>query len=67
MYPESIDYLAFFMSLSLDLPGWVDCPNRNVADFDAHKISYLTCGDCLDLSIFYAGNSTMHMDQIQWK
>jgi hypothetical protein len=29
--------------------------------------SYLTCWDCLDLSIFYADNLTMHGDQIQWK
>ena len=36
----------------------------NVADFDAKK---QTCPDCFDLSIFNADNSTMHMDQIQWK
>ena len=31
---------------------------ENVSYFDAKKISYLTCPDCLDLSIFYADNST---------
>ena len=36
---------------------WFWCP----------KVSYLTCPDCFHLSIFYADNSTMHMDQIQWK
>ena len=56
--------------------GWVVFPNRYIIILYKHrkcswfwweKISYLTFRDCLDLWIFYADNSTMHMDQIQWK
>jgi hypothetical protein len=56
--------------------GWVVWPNRYAISLYYHrkccrfwrqKVSYLTCPDCFDLSIFYVDNSTMHMDQIQWK
>jgi len=41
--------------------------HRKCCWFWCQKVSYLTCPDCFDLSIFYADNSTMYMDQIQWK